>query len=87
MPDQATLTIDLTKIAENTRRIVEAMPGVDIVAVTKVCAGSPQVGAAMLSGGASALAESRLENVARLRAAGITAPIWLLRPAPAGLAD
>lgn len=87
MPDQATLTIDLAKIAENTRRVVDAMPGVDIVAVTKVCAGSPQVGVAMLSGGASALAESRLENVARLRAAGITAPIWLLRPAPAGLAD
>ena len=87
MTDQATLTIDLTKIAENTRRVVEAMPGVDIVAVTKVCAGSPEVGAAMLAGGASALAESRLENVARLRTAGITAPIWLLRPAPAGLAD
>ena len=86
MPDQATLTIDLARIADNTRRVVEALPGVEIVAVTKVCAGSPEVGAAMLAGGAHALAESRLENVARLREAGTTAPIWLLRPVAPGLA-
>ena len=86
MPDHATLTIDLAKIADNTRHVVAALPGVSIVAVTKVCAGSPEVGAAMLAGGASALADSRLENVARLRAAGVTAPVWLLRPVAPGLA-
>ena len=42
----------------------------------------------MLAGGAQALGESRLENAARLRAAGIAAPIWLLRsPTPALAAD
>jgi predicted amino acid racemase len=38
----------------------------------------------MLAGGVTALGESRLENVARLREAGVTAPIWLVRaPSPA----
>jgi predicted amino acid racemase len=84
---RATVTIDLAKIEENTRSLVEALPGVGIVGVTKVTCASPEVARAMLAGGATALGESRLENAARLREAGITAPIWLLRaPAPA-LAD
>ena len=54
-----------------------------VVAVTKVTCGSPEVARAMLAGGAQALGESRLENAERLRAAGIVAPIWLLRsPTP-----
>ncbi len=87
MPAQATVTVDLAKIAENTRRVVAALPGVDIVAVTKVTCGSPQVACAMLAGGASALGESRLENAARLRDAGISAPIWLVRTPVPALAD
>lgn len=81
---QATVTVDLAKIAANTRSIVSALPGIDVVAVTKVTCGSPQVARAMLAGGASALGESRLENAARMRDAGIEAPIWLVRtPTPA----
>ena len=87
MPAQATVTVDLAKIAENTRRVVAALPGVDIVAVTKVTCGSPQVARAMLAGGAAALGESRLENAARLRDAGISAPIWLVRTPVPALAD
>jgi predicted amino acid racemase len=87
MPAQATVTVDLSKIAENTRRVVEALPGVAIVAVTKVTCGSPQVARAMLAGGATALGESRLENAARLRDAGIAAPIWLVRTPVPALAD
>ncbi len=40
----------------------------------------------MLGGGAQALGDSRLENVQRLRDAGLTAPIWLLRAPPPELA-
>ena len=40
----------------------------------------------MLAGGARALGDSRLENVQRLRDAGLTAPIWLLRAPPPELA-
>ncbi len=81
---RATLTIDLDKIAENARRVTSALTGVEIVGVTKVTCGTPEVARAMLAGGVSALGESRLENVARLRDAGVTAPVWLVRaPAPA----
>jgi predicted amino acid racemase len=85
---RATVTVDLAKIAENTRRVVEALPGVDIVAVTKVTCGSPEVARAMLTGGAVALGESRLENAQTLRDAGVGAPIWLVRaPSPAAAED
>ncbi len=81
---QATVTVNVRKIEENTRSVIAALPGVDIVGVTKVTCGSPEVAAAMLSGGVTAIGESRLENARRLRDRGITAPIWLLRaPAPA----
>jgi predicted amino acid racemase len=87
MPAQATITVDLAKIAENTRRVVAALPGVDIVAVTKVTCGSPEVARAMLAGGATALGESRLENAAGLRDSGVEAPIWLVRTPTPALAD
>jgi predicted amino acid racemase len=88
MPAKATVTVDLTKVTENTRRIVDALGGREVIGVTKVTCGSPEVARAMLAGGASGLADSRLENAAGLRGAGITAPIWLLRaPVPALAAD
>ena len=78
-----TVTVDLKKIRENARRVVDHLPGIDVVGVTKVSCGSPQVARALLAGGAKALGDSRLENAERLRAAGLTAPIWLLRaPTP-----
>jgi predicted amino acid racemase len=86
MPDRATLTIDLRKIEENARAVVEALPGVGIVGVTKVTCGAPEVARAMLAGGVTALGESRTENAARLREAGIHAPIWLIRAPTPGLA-
>jgi predicted amino acid racemase len=88
MLDRATVTVDLAKIAENTRRVVEALPGIEVVGVTKVTCGSPEVARAMLAGGVVALGESRLENIQRLRDAGIAAPVWLIRaPAPGVAAD
>ncbi len=86
MTARATLSIDLGKITDNARRVVAALGGLHVTAVTKVTCGMPEVGLAMLAGGAQALGESRLENVARLRAAGIDAPIWLLRSPPPALA-
>ena len=86
MPARATLTVDLGKVRENARTVVERLSGISVVAVTKGTCGSPQVGRAMLAGGARALGESRLENAQRLREAGLTAPIWLLRAPPPELA-
>lgn len=81
---KATVTVDLRKIEENTRTVVDALGGREVIGVTKVTCGAPPVARAMLAGGASGLADSRLENLAGLRRAGITAPLWLLRaPVPA----
>jgi predicted amino acid racemase len=86
MSAQATLTTDLGKITANTRDVVRALGGVEVVAVTKCTCGSPEVGKATLAGGAVALGESRHANAERHRAAGISAPIWLLRAPPPELA-
>jgi predicted amino acid racemase len=88
MLDRATVTVDLRKIEENARRVVRALPRVSVVGVTKVTCGAPEVARAMLAGGVAAIGESRLENAARLRDAGMTAPIWLIRaPSPGIAAD
>jgi predicted amino acid racemase len=80
----ARLTVDLGKIEDNVRTLVARLDGIDLVAVTKGVCGSPEVARAMIAGGAVALADSRHENAARLRDAGMDVPIWLLRsPSPA----
>jgi predicted amino acid racemase len=87
MTAKATVTVDLAKIAENARTVVSALPGVAIIGVTKVTCGSPQIARAMLAGGVSGIGESRLENVERMRAAGIDCPYWLLRAPTPDLAE
>jgi predicted amino acid racemase len=84
---RATVTVDVEKIAENTRQVRDSLPGVEIVAVSKVTCGTPEVAQGMLSGGAVAIGESRLENAERLRRAGVAGSIWLLRATPPDLAD
>ena len=79
MLDRVTLTVDLDAVAANARAVAAALPGIEIVGVTKCTCGSPEVARAMLAGGAVAIGESRHENGARLRSAGIDAPLWLLR--------
>jgi ornithine racemase len=87
MLDMATLTIDLSKIEANARIVVDALPGAEVVGVTKVTCGTPEVARAMLAGGVSAIGESRLENVAHMRRAGVEGPFWLLRSPTPALAD
>lgn len=88
MLSRATVTVDLAKITENTRRVVEALgAGRQVFGVTKVTCGSPQVANAILAGGASGIADSRLENVARMRAEGVPGPFWSLRASVPALAD
>jgi predicted amino acid racemase len=78
------LTIDLGKVEHNARTIVRLCSehGIAVTGVTKGTCGSPEVARAMLRGGASSIGESRMENVQRLRAAGVDAPIMLLRIPP-----
>jgi predicted amino acid racemase len=83
------LRIDLGKITHNARRALEIgrAHGFEVMGVTKGAAGTPKVAKAMLAGGIESLADSRLDNIARLRADGIQAPITLLRsPGPSDVA-
>lgn len=73
--------VDLRKVRHNTRTIVERIKGrgIKVTAVTKAVCGHPAIARAMLDGGATGLAEARLSNVERLRRAGTTCPITLIR--------
>lgn len=79
--------IDLAAIESNARRVVGALGGREVVGVTKVTCGSPEIARAMLAGGCAAIGDSRLANIARMREAGIEAPFWLLRPVPPEAAE
>jgi predicted amino acid racemase len=84
------LLIDPERVSINASRVVEIgrRIGVEIMGVTKGMAGDPNVARAMLAGGLIRLGDSRLENIACMRAAGIDAPITLLRSAaPADLSE
>jgi predicted amino acid racemase len=87
MAGRAAVTINLAKIVDNTRTVVRALGGRSVVGVTKVTCGSPEVARAMLAGGVSGIADARLENIARMRAAGINTEFWLLRAPTPALAD
>jgi len=78
------LSIDLDRIEANATAISAlcAQHGIAVAGVTKCACGHPEVARAMLRGGVAGLADSRLENIRRLRAAGIGAPCLLLRLPP-----
>lgn len=77
----ASLTINLEKIEHNARLVAELLRPhkVKLTGVTKGCLGDPLVAKAMLAGGAAALADSRLENISRLRASFPDLQLQLLR--------
>ncbi|MCB1445003.1 MAG: alanine racemase [Rhizobiaceae bacterium] len=78
------VSIDLARIEHNARTIVDVcrQSGITPFGVTKGTCGMPQVARAMLRGGVAGIAESRFENIRRLRDAGIDCPIMLLRSPP-----
>jgi ornithine racemase len=83
------LELRLDRLAHNATTLVALLGdrGVGVTAVTKAVLGSPEAAWVLLAAGATGLGESRIENVERLRAAGITAPITLLRsPMPSQVA-
>ncbi|OOG26437.1 hypothetical protein B1C78_05070 [Thioalkalivibrio denitrificans] len=76
-----TLTIDLDKIEHNARTVTDlcARHGIEVAGVTKAVCGEPQVAMAMLRGGVAGIADSRLESIHRLAAAGVPGHRLLLR--------
>jgi predicted amino acid racemase len=77
--------IDLDKIEHNARVIDELCRahGLAVVGVTKCTCGHPEIAQAMRRGGVAAIGESQLENIRRLKSAGVDTPYMLLRlPSP-----
>nr|WP_255499681.1 MULTISPECIES: alanine/ornithine racemase family PLP-dependent enzyme [unclassified Leucobacter] len=75
------MNINLTTITHNARVLVGllAPKGIQIAGISKAVCGSPDVAEAMLRGGAARIGDSRVENLTRLRVAGVTAPLTLVR--------
>ncbi|QSB15568.1 alanine racemase [Natronosporangium hydrolyticum] len=89
---QAEVRVDLAAIRHNVRRLREAAPGAELMAVVKADGyghGMVPVARAALAAGATWLGVCTVDEALRLRQAGITAPVlaWLLAPgAPAAAA-
>lgn len=75
------LEVDLDAIAHNARSLVDRLSarGIRVTGVTKASLGSEGVAEALLRGGVTGLGDSRVENLERLRAGGVAAPLTLIR--------
>ncbi|HYE80797.1 MAG TPA: ornithine racemase Orr [Clostridia bacterium] len=71
--------VDTKKLTHNTKVLVEKCSklGIDVVPVTKVYCGMPEVAGASVAAGVKMLADSRIENIIKLKA--IDVPKVLLR--------
>ncbi|MDF1670849.1 MAG: alanine/ornithine racemase family PLP-dependent enzyme [Roseovarius sp.] len=83
------IEVDLSKIRRNTQTIAGRLGprGIGVTGVTKAVCGHPAIAQAMLDGGAVGLADARISNVQRLRQAGITSPVTLIRTPMLSQAD
>ncbi len=75
------LAINLGKIEHNTRTLVTrlARSGISVMGVTKAVLGDPEIASALLGSGISGLGDSHIENIERMRRAGIQSEITLIR--------
>ncbi|MHB8842704.1 MAG: alanine racemase [Candidatus Aquicultor sp.] len=76
---QPSVSIDLAKIQHNARVLTSTCNanGIEVVGVVKACLGNPDVAGAMVAGGVSAIADSRLQNLERLL--DVNSPRMMLR--------
>ncbi|TVQ22160.1 MAG: alanine/ornithine racemase family PLP-dependent enzyme [Leptolyngbya sp. DLM2.Bin15] len=75
------LDISLSQIRDNARILSDlyGKQGISLMGVSKAVLGSPLVAEAMIQGGVKFIADSRLENIQTMKAAGISAQFVLLR--------
>jgi predicted amino acid racemase len=80
------IEVDLAKVGHNAQSLVDrlAARGIAVTGVTKAVLGWPALARTLLAAGVQGLGDSRLDNVERLRAAGVDDPITLLRSPTAG---
>lgn len=83
------IEIDLDKIRRNAQVLAQCLGkrGISVTGVTKAFCGRPGIAKAMLDGGVAGLADAHIENVERMRQAGVHAPITLIRTPMLSQAD
>jgi ornithine racemase len=77
------IEISLSQIQHNARIVSElyGQKGISVMGVSKAVLGNPFIAEAMVQGGVKFIADSRIENIQRMRQAGILAQFVLLRTA------
>ncbi len=77
------IEIALSKIEHNTRVLCEqyGRRGISLMGVSKAFLGDPDIALAMVQGGVKYIADSRIENIQRMREAGVSSRFVLLRTA------
>jgi predicted amino acid racemase len=75
------IEISLPKIRDNARMLSElyGKKGISIMGVSKAVLGEPFIVKAMVQGGVRFIADSRIENIEKMKAAGISTQFVLLR--------
>ena len=75
------IEIDLDKIAHNAKNLRElyGSKGIQVIGVTKAVCGNPNIANVLVKSGINILADSRIENIRRMRNAGVEAQFLLLR--------
>ena len=75
------IEISLPQIRENARTLSElyGQKGISLMGVSKAVLGEPSIVKAMIEGGVRFIADSRIENIKKMKAAGVSTPAVLLR--------
>ncbi len=78
------IEISLSQIRHNARVLSELYrkKGILLMGVSKATLGNPSIANAMIQGGVQFIADSRLENIQRMKEAGVLTQFVLLRTAP-----
>lgn len=77
------IEITLSQIRENARLLCQlyGRKGITLMGVSKAVLGEPLIAEAMIQGGVKFIADSRLENLKRMKIAGLSTQLVLLRTA------
>ncbi len=75
------IEIALSKIRDNARMLSElyGQKGISLMGVSKAVLGEPSIAEAMIQGGVKFIADSRIENIQKMKNAGISTQFVLLR--------
>jgi ornithine racemase len=78
------IEISLSRIEDNARILCDfyGQKGISLMGVSKAVLGEPAIAQAMIRGGVKFIADSRIENIQKMKRAGVAAQWVLLRTAP-----